>query len=155
MRLFERWYSKAPFYLVYRDELSAILARPFETISDLNGALCRWIMEKLSIKTPIRLSSEYRPKGCKTERLIDLLGKAGATVYLSGPAAKNYLDTPLFFRNGLGLEYKRYDYDDYPQPWGKFVGDVTVLDLLFNVGPEARKYLKSRAANEIVASPGI
>ena len=149
MRLLESWYGKAPHFPVYREELFEILSRPFETISDLNIILCRWVMDQFAIKTPLRRSSEFRPKGMKTERLIDLLGKAGATTYLSGPAAKEYLDVSLFRRHAIRLEYKRYDYEDYPQLWGGFLGEVTALDLLFNAGPKSREYLKSRAPNEI------
>lgn len=147
MRLLQRWYGKTPFFPTYRDELSSILGRPFETISELNICLCRWIMGKLGIKTPLRLSSEFSPRGTKTERLVDLLRKAGATSYLSGPAARDYLDEALLRKSGFSLEYKGYLYRDYPQPWGDFAGGVTALDLLFNAGPEARSYLKSLAPN--------
>lgn len=152
MRLFEFWYGKAPFFSRYRDELSAILGQPFETISDLDIALCRWIMDKLAIKTPLCCSSEFKPQGAKTERLIDLLKKVGATSYLSGPAARDYLDESLFLKNRITLEYKSYDYRPYPQLWGDFMGEVTVLDLLFNTGPGAREHLKSLTPNRVAAA---
>jgi len=149
---FKQWYSNAPFFAAYSTELFEILQRPFETISSLNITLCFWIMEKLDIKTPTRLSWEFAPQKNKTERLIDLLKKVHATSYLSGPAAKNYLDEDLFIQNRISLEYKSYDYAPYSQLWGDFIGEVTVLDLLFNMGPSAKNHLKSLTQNEIAVS---
>lgn len=144
---FKQWYAKAPFFSSYSDELFGMLAQPYSTISDLNIALTRWIMGKLEIRTPTRLSSEFGAQGRRTERLLHLLAKAGGRCYLSGPSAKAYLDESRFEEAGIRLEYKSYEYAPYPQLWGDFVGDVTVLDLLFNTGPDARRFLKSLTPN--------
>lgn len=119
------------------------------TISGLNIRLVRRICSYLGIATPMATSAEYRVDGAKTERLIALLKKAGATVYLSGPAARGYLDESLFRESGIRLEYKSYDYPPYPQVSGEFVGEVSILDLLANTGEGARDYLKSRTPNEV------
>jgi hypothetical protein len=144
----QQWYGKAPFYAAYRDEFAAFLSRGAGTISELNISLTRWVMDKLGIRTPTHLSSEFHLQGTKTERLLDLMRKIGATSYLSGPTAKGYLDEGAFREHGFRLEYKRYDYPAYPQLWGAFVGEVSALDLLFNAGADARNYLKSRSPNE-------
>ena len=86
----------------------------------------------------------------KTERLINLLGKLGASVYLSGPSADAYLDKEAFRKNGFSLEYKSYDFAPYAQLWGPFEGAVTVLDLIANCGPESKRYLRSRTPNLVV-----
>lgn len=143
-------YSKSPYLKNYLEDFAAILNQRFSTISELNVALCRWIMGILGISTPLRMSQEFQPVGRKTARVIDLLTKVGASTYLSGPAAQAYLDLELFRQHGIQLEFKSYDYPSYPQLWGRFIGEVTVLDLLFNTGPEARKYLKSRQPNQII-----
>jgi hypothetical protein len=74
----------------------------------------------------------------------------GGTVYLSGPAASGYLEEERFREAGIGLEYKVYDYGEYPQLFPPFEGAVTVLDLLFNLGPEAPAHLASRTPNRRV-----
>lgn len=117
------------------------------TISQLNVRLIMLICSYLRITTPLVMSSDYRVMGTKTERLIRLLKEVGATVYLSGPSAKNYLDENLFQGNGISLEYKTYDYKPYPQLWGEFEGAVTVLDLIANCGPDAKSFLKSTTPN--------
>lgn len=118
-------------------------------LSRLNVRLLGLICGHLGIRTPLRLSREYAPRGAKTDRLIDLLTKVGARTYLSGPAARGYLDERAFRERGIRLEYKSYAYPPYPQPWGAFDGQVTVLDLIANAGPEARSYLKSTAPDEV------
>lgn len=144
-------YSKAPYFKTYADEFFNILNKKFDTISGLNANIINWIMRELDIKTNIKMSSEYNAVGTKTDRLIDILKKAGATSYLSGPSAKSYLEVEKFREAGLELEYKVYDYPDYPQLYGKFEPQVSVLDLLFNCGAESRSHLKSLKPNEKVS----
>jgi hypothetical protein len=150
-RLWRSHYMNAPFL----DDLLALLGdldRNSQnlTISTLNIGLIRRIMEYLNISTPLTMSTDYQLKGYRTERLIDLLRKTGAKKYLSGPAADVYLDKEAFRKAGIGLEYKSYDYEPYPQLWGKFIGEVTVLDLIANCGPQAKKYVQSRSPNIVV-----
>lgn len=120
------------------------------TISGLNIRLTRSICAYLGINTPCVNAREYGVSGAKTERLVMLLKKLGATHYLSGPSARGYLDEPLLAASGIALEYKSYDYAPYPQQWGNFVGTVSVLDLIANTGPAARSYLKSRTPDSAV-----
>ena len=121
------------------------------TISELNIRLVRAICSRLGISTPMRHSADYAITGTKTERLIDLLKKTGATTYVSGPAAKAYLDEQQFHENGITLEYKTYDYAPYPQVGDAFAGAVSVLDLIANVGPDAKNHIASRSPNLIGA----
>lgn len=118
-------------------------------LSPLNIRLIRLICNYLQISTPIRNSRDYALIGAKTERLIQLLNQVGATTYLSGPTAQDYLDEDLFRKHGIRLEYKNYDYPPYPQLWGDFVGNVTILDLIANTGPAARDYIKSLSPNQV------
>ncbi len=113
-------------------------------LSGLNQCLIKAICRYLGISTRIVQSRDYALAGTKTARLIGLLKQLGATTYLSGPAARSYLDESLFPENGIALEYKSYDYPAYPQQWGDFAGTVSVLDLIANTGPTAKDYLRSR-----------
>ncbi|MGA1859721.1 WbqC family protein [Azospirillum sp. 11R-A] len=154
MAQIDAWYRKAPFYPLYRDELAELLAAEPRTLLELNHSACLWLMRLLDIRTPVRLASELGAQGRKTDRLLDLLRKVGATSYLSGPAAKDYIEVAKFHDVGIGLEYKTYDYADYPQQWGPFQPGLSVIDLLMNVGPGAKEHIASRRANEVVLGPG-
>lgn len=143
-------YSKSPFYKQFSEEFFSILSQKFETISELNINVNNWIMKKLDIKAQIKKSSEFQAVGSKMKRPLEILKEVGATFYLSGPTAKAYTHTEEFKEAGIGLEYKVYEYEEYPQLYGRFEPYVSVMDLLFNCGPDSRKYLKSLKANEKV-----
>ena len=121
-------------------------------LSSLNEKLIREICRYLDITTTIVRSSDYEISGAKTNRLISLLSKLGATTYVSGPAAKRYLDARQFREAGVRLEYKRYAYRPYPQQWKSFEDGVTVLDLVANVGTAARQYIECLEPNEIAVA---
>lgn len=147
-------YAGAPYLEDYITEYGNILTTNPATISELNQRLIRWILKLLNITTPIVNSSDFPVSGKSTERLIALLRRVGATSYLSGPSAAAYLDYDLFRKAGVNLEFKSYDYPEYPQLHGGFSPAVTVLDLLFNTGPMARTYLKSRLPDRLIVDCG-
>lgn len=147
---FNECYRTAPFYSDAIRFLKQLQQKSVRSISELNRFLIREISHYLDITTPMDVSWTYTPQGTKTERIIDIMKKTGATVYLSGPNADGYLDKNLFLENHISLEYKSYIYDPYPQPWGDFIGDVTILDLIANCGPDARIFLKSTEKNRVI-----
>ena len=94
--------------------------------------------------TTLTWSSNYPATGDRTERLVSLSRAAGATTYLSGPSAREYLEQGLFDEAGIEVEWADYSgYAEYPQLHPPFEHGVTILDLLFNVGAEAPRFLKS------------
>jgi len=134
-------YQKAPHFEPYFSELSDLLSEPAASISALNLRLIKWVCAHLNIETPIAFSRQYRPQGTKTERLIGILEQVNATSYLSGPAAKAYLESDLFEQAGIRLEYKVYDYSEYEQLYPPFEPAVSVIDLLFMMGKDSKTYL--------------
>ncbi len=112
-------------------------------LSALNREFIEAICRYLGITTIISNSWDYRLIEGKTERLVDLCLQAGGTEYISGPSAKDYIDESIFSEHGLGLIWFDYsDYPEYPQLWGEFVHHVTILDLLFNCGQNAAKFMR-------------
>ncbi|NKD55219.1 MULTISPECIES: WbqC family protein [unclassified Haematospirillum] len=145
-------YRSAPYFDAAMDVLSGFDDVRHTTISQLNIYLIRRICAYLDIKTPMILSSELSLQGTKTGRLVDMIKKLGATIYLSGPSADAYLDKGAFRDHGIQLEYKSYDYDPYPQLWGDFIGGVTVLDLIANCGHQAKHLVRSRTPSRIIVA---
>ncbi|NLI76673.1 MAG: WbqC family protein [Candidatus Riflebacteria bacterium] len=151
LRLWKENYSRAPFF----DDVIRLLGdmergKRGLTISQLNVFLIRSICGFLGIGTPLRMSQEFSPVGQKTDRLLDILKKAGATEYLSGPRADAYLDKGAFAREGIRLEYKTYDYAPYPQFFGAFEGAVSILDMIAHCGVATRDALRSATPNVLV-----
>jgi hypothetical protein len=146
-------YQKSPFFEDALCLLTSAISQDFTSISQLNLALIKLINEYLEIKTPLVVSQDYAVTGTKTDRLVSLLQKIGATTYVSGPAAQSYLDENRFRETEIGLEYKTYDYAPYNQLWGEFVGSVSILDLIANQGKESKDFLTSQSPNILVVKP--
>ncbi|MFZ1831116.1 MAG: WbqC family protein [Candidatus Competibacteraceae bacterium] len=140
----KQFYNKSPFFLYYQKLLEDVyLSNVWTHLSDLNQHLIKIIAhESLGIKTEFVDSRIYAASAVKQERIIELLVKCGATFYLSGPAAKSYIDEAFFSQAGIELAWKDYSgYPEYPQCFPPFEHGVSILDLLFNVGPDAPWYI--------------
>ena len=88
-------------------------------------------------------SWDYAMREGKSERLADLCEQAGGSEYISGPAARDYIENAVFEEKNIKLTWFDYGgYPEYPQLWGKFSHQVTILDLLFNCGKEAHRYMR-------------
>ena len=112
-------------------------------LSELNRLFIESICRYLNIKTIISNSWDYTLIEGKTERLADLCLQANGTEYISGPAAKDYIDPTVFSDNGLKLTWFDYlNYPKYPQLWGEFTHGVSILDLLFNCGKDTPSYMR-------------
>jgi hypothetical protein len=119
------------------------LEQNFTHISQLNRRFIEAICNYLAIKTVITNSWDYTLLDGKTERLADLCVQAGGTEYISGPAAKDYVDERGFSDLGIKLTWFDYaGYPAYPQLWGEFTHGVTILDLLFNCGKDSPRYMR-------------
>ena len=138
-------YRRAPHFAPVAARLAPVyeaLARE-PMLSRINRALLLEVCAMLGIATPVTTSEDYPADGDATGRLVDICRRAGATHYLSGPAARDYLRPELFADAGIVLEYADYSgYPEYPQAHGAFDHRVSVVDLLFNTGADAPRYLK-------------
>lgn len=118
--------------------------RGIPLLTTINERLMQAIMDKLGIVTPIRRSREFAPPLGKNERLLSICKDLGATEYLSGPAARHYIDTDLWHAAGIDVKFKSYEgYREYRQLYNPFEHGVSILDVLFNCGDEAPTYIKS------------
>ncbi|NWF70886.1 MAG: WbqC family protein [Chloroflexi bacterium] len=141
-------YRKAPHFGDYAGALQGLYEQAGQqpALSGINylflKAICGW----LGITTRITWSMDYQLAAGKTERLVDLCQQAGAAHYLSGPAARAYIDEALFAAAGIALEFMDYSgYPEYPQLYPPFEHGVSVLDLLFQTGADAPRFMKSFA----------
>ncbi|TWO28308.1 WbqC family protein [Campylobacter lanienae] len=141
----KQFYRKTPYFNDYSDIFEKIYkeCKQEEYLCKVNYKFIYAINEILRIKTKISFSQDYGLIDGKTERLVDLVKKASGTEYLSGPAAKDYIDEKLFKEANIKLSWMDYsNYPEYPQLYPPFEHGVSILDLIFNCGPEARKYMK-------------
>lgn len=112
-------------------------------LSSLNRAFLEKVCAYLAIETKITSSWDYTLHEGKTERLVQLCKQAGGTEYISGPAAKDYIDPSIFEQEGIRLTWFDYaGYSEYQQLWGEFTHGVSILDLLFNCGQQSPNYMR-------------
>jgi hypothetical protein len=141
---FAQNYRRSPHF----KEVSALiepiyLARQHAKLSALNRELIEAVCGYLGVRTKISNSWEYTLVDGKTERLADLCAQAGGSEYLSGPSAMDYIDERIFAERAIKLTWFDYSgYPEYPQLWGKFAHEVSILDLLFNCGGEAPRFMR-------------
>ena len=137
-------YKRARYYREVSEWLEPIyLAQEYKTISELNRILIEAICNYVELETKITNSWDYVLVEGQSERLADLCRQSKATEYVSGPNARNYLNEDVFKRQGIKVTWILYDgYAEYPQLWGRFVHNVSILDLLFNCGKTAINFLK-------------
>jgi hypothetical protein len=136
-------YQNAKYFEVYSKELFNILMAKPKLLSELNYNLIKWIMKELEINTRLQFASEFKKTGSKFDKPLKILKLVGATEYLSGPTAKEYTEINKYNNANIKVEYKEYNYKEYPQLWGSFLPNVSILDLLFNCGDNSREFLKS------------
>ena len=140
-------YKKAIYFNEYKNFFEEFyLNNKWKSLSELNQFLIINIVKKFlnNNKTKFEKSEKYNIKSAKDKRLIELLKKSNATDYYSGPAAKNYIKDSVFKSNEIKIHWMNYNnYKTYDQLYGKFEHQVSILDLLFNLGKESKHYLKS------------
>ena len=97
----------------------------------------------MNIKTQFDDSRNYNIQGKGEDRLINLLKKVNGTKYISGPSGKAYISNNRFLSEGIHLEWMNYNnYPEYQQLYPPFQHTVSIIDILFNTGPNAEKFFK-------------
>lgn len=111
-------------------------------LSRINQHFIQAVNSYLGITTRIVRSEEFELAEERNQRLINICKDLGAEKYFSGPSAKAYMDLDLFEKNGIGVEFFEYSgYPEYNQMFPPFDHCVSILDLLFNTGPDAPYYI--------------
>jgi hypothetical protein len=139
-------YSKAKYFEETFDYLSKIYicCERCVFLSEINLFFIKGITEYLGISTKIRESSEFQIEGNKSEKILNICLQAGASEYLTGEAARFYLDVEAFKRSGITVKWMDYSgYKEYIQLYPPFLHRVSIVDLMFNMGPGSSEYLKS------------
>lgn len=141
LRALETNYSPAPYFKDYFPPFESILSKKWERLADLCVCLIKKISELLEIRTPLFRSSELNVTGERDERLIKICQKFGAQVFYEGETGKNYIDIEKFKKQGVQVQFQGYRHPVYPQLHGEFISHLSIVDLLFNHGPESLKIL--------------
>jgi hypothetical protein len=136
-------YAKAKYFSELKDFLIDLYEPQEKYLSEINIRFIKKICKYLGIETKIIDSRDLNLIGGRNERLIDACEKLSASIYLSGPAAKNYMDQQLFINSNIRIEWMDYtNYTEYSQLIKPFCHQVSIIDLILNNGRNSRSFLK-------------
>jgi len=138
-------YAKSTYFKDYKNTFEELYLNNNEIyLSQINYQFITTICDILDIDTKIRWSSEFKLEGDRTEKLLGICDQCNASTYLSGSAAKDYFNESLAVERNIKVEWMDYsNYPEYNQLYSSFSHHVSILDLIFNEGKNAQKYMKS------------
>lgn len=135
--------EEAPHFDHYFQDLMSLQEKRYPNLAALNIPLIRYLKRQLEIPTTLYVASELgNDFGTGSERLANICKLLNADTYLSGQGARSYNDQALFASHGIELVYQSFRHPEYPQlHGGPFEPGLSVIDLLFNCGPDSRRIL--------------
>ena len=116
-------YGMSAYFDYYKDELFAILEAGHERLFDLNLALIRFFIEKTGIKVDLRMTQDYEREP-QMEDLREAIHPKRPNTILSE------------------LDLEKPYFQVFAPKYG-FQSDLSIMDLLFNEGPDSILFLKN------------
>lgn len=130
-------YKKASYFGLYEKELEKFYEVKWQFLSELNYEMLLFFMEKLCITVPVSRMKDYNFEGQKSGLVLDMCKKLGADIYIFGEQGKDYADLEAFHAAAIIPVFQKYNYPQYRQLHGDFIPYLSIVDLLFNCGPES------------------
>jgi hypothetical protein len=147
-------YRNSEWFREYGPYFEALYQQRLESLLDLDVSTSRKVLDWLGIHVSIVMESELGVEGRGTRRLVEVCRAMGADTYVSGPGGRNYMDETMFAEAQIKLEYTTYAAAQYKQRFGGvFIPDLSVVDLLFNLGPAGRDLIVKRPQASLYQLP--
>lgn len=138
LRSFRSAYAHAPYLADHLGLMERVLSGRYDYILDLNMEIMRYILDFLHINTQVIMMSQLNVSGKGQQLIIDICKAVGATQYLVQSSALAYYDRPRFETAGIELVALKTPDFIYPQMWADFIANLSILDMIFNIGPKSR-----------------
>ncbi len=138
-------YGKAPYFSLYSSFFKSIYESSWTELALLNICLIKYFSAKLGLSPVFVRASKLGLEGKRTTLLLDICKMFGADRYVSSIGAKNYMEQDgaksIFEKERIKVEFLEVNSFKYPQLFGEFIPELSVIDLLFNCGPDSSKIL--------------
>ncbi len=141
-------YARAPFFSEHKEFFEAYYSKDWDLLSELCKEMMFYLLKTLDIKTPVMFSSDMDSSFSKDELILDLCKQVDCTTYISGPFGRDYLKEEDFSAQGMKIIYHDYTHPEYKQRFEPFEAYMSIIDLLFNCGPESKKILSTTQIKE-------
>ena len=136
LRSLETSYRKAPFFDTYITRFEEFYQQSYEMLVDVNVACIRLLMDLLGLKRKVILASSLQVEtDDPTLRLVQICKALGGAAYLSGKDGAKYMDVDMFASYEIDVLFQNFEHPHYPQCFGPFEPNMSIVDLLFNCGP--------------------
>jgi hypothetical protein len=138
LRRLRQNYARTPYFEEIFPAVEAWIEAPATSLAEQNIAFIRLVLERLGWERQLRFSSEHPSEATRSQRVLDILRRHGATRYYVARGSFEYMledgmfpvaDIELRFQNFVPKAYRQHG-----SP-GEFVPYLSVLDALFNAGP--------------------
>ena len=136
-------YKRAPFFQEYIWFFEELYAKEWTSLADLNIHIIENLCGLLDLQAERSLASSLSLREDPTDRLIDICKALGADAYLSGKDGITYMDLERFKANGIRVAVQNFVHPVYPQLFGEFQSHLSIVDLLFNCGPDSVEKVRS------------
>lgn len=123
-RAIETAYKSTPYFLYYSDEIEMLFKGGFDRLLDFNTYLTRLFCHLLSIDTPLSFSENYMKSDTKSDYRTAL-----------SPKKQSVLKNFPVYTQAFSIRHG-------------FIPNLSIIDLLFNLGPESHDYLQKLLQNQ-------
>ena len=132
----------------YFDEIFEILKKLYYKSNSTNLLINLYnilfeLIDFLQIKKNFSFSKDMPSDKKKLDRIIEICKYKKADIYLSGPAASDYININEMISNKITLEYMKYENYNYDvkNKKHKFIDKLSIIDLLMNYGKKSQSFL--------------
>ena len=136
-------YSKSKYFKLYSEFFADIYSRDWEYLIDLNEFILIGLLDILNIKVKFESAKDWNFEGSKSERVLDMCVKMKAKQFIFGTHGKSYADIESFSNRGIDVYFQDYSHPKYTQVFDGFEPYMSVIDLLFNHGPNSYDIIMS------------
>jgi WbqC-like protein family len=148
-------YKKSKYFSTYKYAIESMYANQYLSLTDLTISFIEYFCGELGINVQFIKSSSLILNGLienPTERVIDLCRAVNITELYDASGAQKIIDVNLFKKNNISIAFQKYEHPVYKQVFRGFEPYMSILDLLFNEGPDSLGIISSGRRNPIKPS---
>ena len=142
-------YSKSEYFNKYFDFFVETYKRDWLLLTDLNLHILNFFLDELKLKKQIVKLSDLNISGKKSELVLNMCKYFKAKSYIFGEQGENYADDKSFLESNIQPYFQKYKHPVYNQLHGDFISKLSVIDLLFNMGPKSYNIIMSGNIDQI------
>lgn len=141
LKSLESAYRTTKYFNDYSDFFRDAYSRDWDGLAQLNDFMLGGFLKILGVETKLCRMSDYGFHQRKDGLVLEICEKFNAEIYISGTLGKDYLDVCKFKERGIEVYFQEYNHPRYAQPFGDFIPNLGVADLIFNHGPQAAEVI--------------